>query len=274
MKNLPYLLSLFILIACSSKEDEQPTIKATPKLTKWEDAVFYQIFPERFANGDTTNDPTFADTQGGWPDIFFDSATTAHVAQQWQVHPWNSDWYQLQEWESGIQWENIFDWANPRDPNVKGYLAMRRYGGDLQGIINRIDYLQDLGITALYLNPMFESPSLHKYDASMYHHIDNNFGPNPAKDKEIWATEDFNDPATWKWTTADSLFLQLIEECHHRGMRIIIDGVFNHTGTTFWAFQDVPNIKKNQPIKTGIPSISLMTPVHLKMNLIMKAGSV
>jgi glycosidase len=99
--------------------------------------------------------------------------------------------------------------------------------------------LQDLGINAIYLNPIFESPSLHKYDASMYHHIDNNFGPNPELDRKIWQQEDPCNPSTWKWTTADSLFLQLIEECHNRNIRIIIDGVFNHVGTTFWAFQDV-----------------------------------
>ena len=59
--------------------------------------------------------------------------------------------------------------------------GVRRYGGDLQGIINKLDYLKQLGINAIYLNPIFESPSLHKYDATMYHHVDNNFGPDPRK---------------------------------------------------------------------------------------------
>jgi glycosidase len=73
----------------------------------------------------------------------------------------------------------------------------------------------------------------------MYHHIDNNFGPNPDLDREIWNQEDAGNRETWKWTSADSLFLQLIEECHDRNIKIIIDGVFNHVGTTFWAFQDI-----------------------------------
>ncbi|MCC6395399.1 MAG: alpha-glucosidase C-terminal domain-containing protein, partial [Bacteroidetes bacterium] len=93
--------------------------------------------------------------------------------------------------------------------------------------------------TAIYFNPLFESPSLHKYDASMYHHIDNNFGPDPDGDAALWATERPEDPTTWKWTSADSLFLTVVSEAHRRGMRVIIDGVFNHVGTTFWAFRDV-----------------------------------
>ena len=127
--------------------------------------------------------------------------------------------------------------------------GLRRYGGDLQGIIDKLNYLQDLGITAIYLNPVFESPSLHKYDATMFHHVDNNFGPNPELDRKIWEQEDPGNPATWKWTSADSLFLQLIEECHNRNIKIIIDGVFNHVGTTFWAFQDVIEKQENSSYK-------------------------
>ena len=124
---------------------------------------------------------------------------------------------------------------------------VRRYGGDLQGVINHLNYLKELGITAIYFNPLFESPSLHKYDASMYRHIDNNFGPNPKEDEKIWATENPDDPTTWKWTSADSLFLALIHKCHQMGIKIIIDGVFNHVGTTFWAFKDV--VKNQQKSK-------------------------
>ena len=160
--------------------------------------------------------------KGAWP---------YSTPSDWQIHPWTSDWYKLQLWETGTGHD--FYWN----------AGLRRYGGDLQGIINKLDYIQDLGITAIYLNPVFESPSLHKYDASMFHHIDNNFGPNPDLDREIWKQEDPGNPATWKWTSADSLFLQLIKECHDRNIKIIIDGVFNHVGTTFWAFQD---ILKNQ----------------------------
>ncbi|HLF20718.1 MAG TPA: glycoside hydrolase family 13 protein, partial [Bacteroidota bacterium] len=101
-------------------------------------------------------------------------------------------------------------------------------------------------ITAIYLNPVFEAYSLHKYDASTYHHIDNNFGPDAHGDLELLKRET-NDPATWNWSAADDLFLRLIREAHNRGIRIIIDGVFNHCGTRFWAFQDV--IKNQQRSK-------------------------
>jgi glycosidase len=194
----------------------QENAKSVPKWAKL--AVWYQIFPERFCNGDITNDPNAEDMKGAWPHT---------IPDDWQIHPWTSDWYKLQSWEE----ENGHDFY--------WNAGLRRYGGDLQGIINKLEYIQDLGINAVYLNPIFESPSLHKYDASMYHHIDNNFGPNPDLDREMWAQEDPGNPSTWKWTSADSMFLQLIKECHNRNIKIIIDGVFNHVGTTFWAFQDI-----------------------------------
>ena len=83
----------------------------------------------------------------------------------------------------------------------------------------------------------------------MYHHVDNNFGPNPAEDEKIWATENPADPSTWKWTSADKLFLKLIQEVHKRGMKIILDGVFNHVGTSFWAFQDVVKNQQKSAFK-------------------------
>jgi len=189
-------------------------------------AIWYQIFPERFRNGDVTNDPTPDDMVGAWP---------YKVSSDWKINPWNSDWYKLQPWEekTGKKFYDIF--------------AQRRYGGDLQGIIDELDYLQQLGINAIYINPIFESPSLHKYDAAFYHHIDNNFGPEPKKDRELWNQENPADPSTWKWTTADQLFLNLISQAHKRGMKIIIDGVFNHTGTEFWAFKDIRKNGKNSP---------------------------
>jgi glycosidase len=199
----------------------QNNSKSVPDWAK--KAVWYQIFPERFCNGDKTNDPTLGDIKGSWPYIY---------PADWQIHPWTSDWYKLQPWEK--EDGHNFYWN----------AGLRRYGGDLQGVLDKLDYLQDLGVNAIYFNPLFESPSLHKYDASMYHHIDNNFGPNPELDKEIWQQEDPGNPTTWKWTTADSLFMQLIKECHNRNIKVIIDGVFNHVGSTFWAFQDV--VKKQE----------------------------
>jgi cyclomaltodextrinase / maltogenic alpha-amylase / neopullulanase len=189
------------------------------------DAVWYQIFPERFRNGDPSNDPTLADIEGAWPH---------ERQQQWHISPWTADWFKLQPWEDDGR-------------GFYYHAQLRRFGGDLQGIISRLDYLQDLGVTALYLNPIFESPSLHKYDATMYHHVDNNFGPDPAGDRAAWEKENPADPATWGWTSADKLFLSLVKEAHRRGMKVILDGVFNHVGTTFWAFKDV--VKNQQASK-------------------------
>ncbi|MED5475596.1 MAG: glycoside hydrolase family 13 protein [Candidatus Neomarinimicrobiota bacterium] len=191
------------------------------KDTWYQNAVWYQIFPDRFYNGDYSNDPTVETLSGTWP---------YEEQSGWKLSEWTSDWYNLESWER----------VNGKDFYYNAQL--RRYGGDLQGIINKLDYLQELGITAIYLNPVFESPSAHKYGATFYHHIDNNLGPNPQKDIQIWSQEVHDDPNTWQWTTADNLFLNLIKEVHDRDMKIIIDGVFNHCGIPFFALEDV---KKN-----------------------------
>lgn len=192
-------------------------------------AVWYQIFPERFMNGDTSNDPGKADIIGAWPH---------DTSGAWQVHPWTSDWYEMQSWEK----ESGHDiWWN---------IQKRRYGGDLQGILDKMSYLDQLGINAIYLNPVFWAPSLHKYDAVMYHHIDPSFGPDPEGDKKLIAQEDPTNPKTWQWTSADRLMLQLIRECHRRNIKIIFDGVFNHLGVTSFAFVDLKN-KQQESKYTG-----------------------
>ncbi len=193
----------------------------TPEWAK--KVVWYQIYPERFENGDTKNDPKLEDQIGSYPH---------DQSRPWQVHPWGADWYKLQDWEQNHLniWDNI---------------QRRRYGGDLQGIINRLDYLEDLGIGAIYLNPVFESPSHHKYDGATYHHVDPTFGPDPEGDRKLIKQETPDDPDTWVWTSADKLFLQLIQEVHKRNIRIIIDGVFNHVGLNHWAFQDVKDKQRD-----------------------------
>jgi glycosidase len=199
------------------------TINAVPTWAK--DVVWYQIFPERFRNGDPSNDPTRESLELG-----------NGVSDKWRTKSWGSDWFSRDDWErefGGSFYTNA--------------IFHRRYGGDLQGVIDKLDYLKDLGITALYLNPIFYANSLHKYDGNAHHHIDPYFGPNPKADLEQIAREYASaapyDPKTWKWTSADSLFLKLISEVKKRNMRIIIDGVFNHTGRGFYAFQD---LQKNQ----------------------------
>ena len=186
------------------------------------EAIWYQIFVERFRNGDSTNDPRPEYMQGAYPGF---------VPDDWQITPWHQDWYEQE------------DWAKVEGENFHKLAAARRFGGDLQGVLDKLDYMQHLGITAIYFNPLNDSPSLHKYDARHYRHIDRTFGPDPVGDTVIIDAEDPVDPATWKWTAADQLFLKLIREVHRRDMRLIIDYSWNHTGNTFWAWKD---LVKNQ----------------------------
>ncbi|MCW3091468.1 MAG: alpha-amylase [Ferruginibacter sp.] len=190
--------------------------------------VWYQIFPERFNNGDLKNDPKVKDQNGAYP---FDDTS------DFQVHPWTSDWYQLQSYEQK-NGKNI--WFN---------LQRRRYGGDLQGVIDKLDYIKSLGVDAIYMTPVFWSPSSHKYDALCYHHVDPTFGPDPEGDKKLIESEDPMDPGKWVWTKADLLALKLIEEIHKRKMYIIFDGVFNHVGVKSFAFRDVEKNQQTSPYK-------------------------
>ena len=186
------------------------------------EAIWYQIFVERFRNGDPSNDPKPAFMQGAYP---------GYVSANWKVTPWNQDWYEQE------------DWAKAEAGHFHKLAAARRFGGDLQGVLDKLDYLQGLGITAIYFNPLNDSPSLHKYDARNYRHIDRTFGPDPVGDSAIINAEDPVDPETWRWTAADRLFLKIIREVHRRNIRLIMDYSWNHTGITFWAWED---LKKNQ----------------------------
>ena len=205
-----------------------PFAYATPPSSpEWaKKVVWYQIFPERFYNGDKANDPDVGSLKGSWPHDY---------KSDWQVSPWTSAWYQLQPWEK----KNSKDiWFN---------IQRRRYGGDLEGIIKKLDYIKDLGIGGLYINPVFYAPSSHKYDQVCYHHIDIHFGPDPKGDLELMKKEKPNDPSTWVWTSADKTVLELIKQAHKRGIKVIFDGVFNHMGINSFAFQDiVTNGKKSE----------------------------
>ncbi len=141
---------------------------STPEWVK--DAIFYQIFPDRFANGDPDNDPP-----------------------------------------------NVQKWGSP--PTAWGF-----QGGDLRGIIQHLDYLLDLGINAIYLNPIFLSPSTHRYNTSDYYQIDPKLG-----------------------TMGD--FRELVQSVHRNGMHLILDGVFNHVGRGFFAFVDVLENCEKSPYK-------------------------
>lgn len=188
-------------------------------------AVWYQIFPERFRNGDPSNDPVRESIE------YHDLAP-----QNWAITPWTSDYYAQADWEKNFQ-----DFYSPP-------VFLRRYGGDLQGVLDKLPYLKDLGVNALYFNPVFYARSSHKYDGSSFHHIDPYFGPNPQADIAQMARETA-DPRTWRFTEADKLFLKLIREAHRLGMKIIIDGVFNHSGRDFFAFQDLLQRQSQSPYK-------------------------
>lgn len=229
MNNKPFAKLLLITLTCflTTLIANAQNQEFVPQWAK--SAIWYQIFPERFSNGDVKNDPTVNDILGADPQ---------EAPKQWQIHPWTSDWYKLQPYEI----------ANG-EPELWKHLLRRRYGGDLQGIINKLDYLVELGINAIYLNPVFDAPSLHKYDGASYHHIDPNFGPDPKGDRELIKKENPLDPKTWVWTKADELALKLIEECHKRNIRLIFDGVFNHMGQNSFAFQDLKKNQQNSPYK-------------------------
>ena len=132
-------------------------------------AVFYQIFPERFCNGDPTNDVRNGEyTQNGHPTIRM---------ERWDLP--------VLSYEQG----HCLDF----------------YGGDLQGIQQKIPYLKELGVTALYLNPIFFAPSSHKYDCLDYFHVDPHFG-------------------------GDQALADLSAALHENGMKLILDISINHTG--------------------------------------------
>lgn len=229
MRDRLYLLFWLLLPACAffSCEAPPPVTENSPSEPEWvADAVFYQIFPTRFRNGDPTNDPPRSSLE-----------YLENVPESWQVTSWTADWYARADWEVQLGedfYENgVFD---------------RRYGGDLQGVIDRLDYLHDLGINAIYFNPVFYARSLHKYDGNTFHHIDPYFGPDPAGDFQLMASET-SDPSTWHMTAADQLFFDLIREAHARGIKIVIDGVWNHTGRDFFAFADIVDNQEDSPYK-------------------------
>lgn len=217
------LLIAGVSISCTPQPTEVPRTGAVPDWAA--DAVFYQIFPERFRNGDPSNDPTRASIE------FAERAPGA-----WTVSSWTADWYSRADWETEMG-DGFYD-----------SVFHRRYGGDLKGVMDQLDYLADLGINAIYFNPVFYARSLHKYDGSSFHHIDPYFGPDPEGDLALIAQET-SDPSTWKWTAADQLFLQLLAEAHQRNIRVVIDGVWNHTGRTFFAFDDLRKRQQDSPYK-------------------------
>jgi glycosidase len=190
-------------------------------------AVWYQIFPERFRNGNPLNDP--------------------HGPSVYQM-PWTADWYSISK-EEEAAWRERYKvpadapWPARKGGNLFNVVWDRRYGGDLQGVAEKLDYLKALGIDAIYFNPIFEAESMHKYDATDFRHIDDNLAqPKEAgKVPEVYSFKgEPADEATWEWTPADRYFAeQFLPQAKKSGIRVVLDGVFNHTGRPFFAFKDI-----------------------------------
>jgi len=237
MKSSVLLLLILFCVSCKDKKaattTQNQTEVAIDNPPEWaKHVVWYEIAVERFRNGDPSNDPTAQDIVGSYPGI---------VPDGWAVTPWTQDWYKHDPYFSEVAGKKDFN-GNALEKFVD-FVQMRRYGGDLQGVLDKIDYIDSLGITAVYFRPLNDAPSLHKYDARHWRHIDVNFGPNPSKDKETMASEVPDDPSTWQMTEADKLFVKVIDAFHKRGIKVILDYSWNHTGKTFWAWKD---ILKNQ----------------------------
>ena len=132
---------------------------------------------------------------------------------------------------------SVSDWDAP----VESFDVHRFYGGDLEGVWEKLDYLEHLGVEVLYFNPLFVSPSNHKYDTQDYDHIDPHLGrivndggkvlPKGGTDNREASKYSIRSTDKENLEASDTLFLLFVEACHKRGMRVIIDGVFNHCGS-------------------------------------------
>lgn len=179
-------------------------------------AVMYQIYIDRFYNGDKSNDVETGE--------YFYIGDVSTKVDNWE-----------------------------KTPAVMGVREF--YGGDLQGILDKLDYLQDLGVEVLYLNPAFVSPSNHKYDCQDYDYIDPHYGKIVEDCDGLLNPGDRENAHAYKYIrrvtdkrnleASNALFAKLVEEVHKRGMRVILDGVFNHCGS-FNKWMDRERIYENQ----------------------------
>lgn len=193
-------------------------------------AVMYQIFVDRFCNGDPSNDVEDRE-------YFYIGDVTNKV----------TDWNKY-----------------PASMGVREF-----YGGDLQGVMDKLDYLQELGVEVIYLNPIFVSPSNHKYDIQDYDYVDPHYGKIVKDTGELLPEGDCENRHATRYITrvtdkenleaSNQLFIRLVEEIHRRGMRVILDGVFNHCGSfNKWLdreciYEDQPGYEKGAYVSADSP---------------------
>ena len=180
-------------------------------------AVFYQIYVDRFYNGDPSNDVLTNEYQ------YIGDKTV-------RVEDWNK---------------------YPAAMDVREF-----YGGDLQGVLDKMDYLQDLGVDVIYFNPLFVSPSNHKYDIQDYDYIDPHFGRIVHDEGELLRPDQKENRFATRYIdrisnkdnleASNELFAEVVKEAHRRGMKVILDGVFNHCGS-FNKWLDRERIYENAP---------------------------
>ena len=195
----------FNRLGCVENAQEEYDFSFVPgfKVPDWaKGAVFYQIFTDRFFNGEKSNDVE------------------------------DNEYYY-----TGGHSRKITDWDKPPEElDVNCF-----YGGDLQGVRQKLDYLQGLGVEAVYFNPLFVSPSNHKYDTQDYDHIDPHIAvieDDLEHSMQFWEHNNGYAPKYIKRVISpknleksNEYFAELVKELHRRGMRVVIDGVFNHCGS-------------------------------------------
>ena len=195
-------------------------------------AVMYQIYVDRFCNGDTSNDVQTNE-------YCYIGEPVHHV----------EDWY-----------------SYPAQMDVRNF-----YGGDLQGVLDKMDYLQDLGVEVIYFNPLFVSPSNHKYDIQDYDYIDPHFGKIVNETGELLQNGQRENRFASKYINrvtnkenleaSNELFARVVAEAHRRGMRVILDGVFNHCGS-FNKWMDRERIYENAQGYEKGAYVSADSPYH------------
>lgn len=158
-------------------------------------------------------------------------------------------------------WPWTADWLRqpPANPPERTELFFRRYGGDLQGLQARLGYLRALGVNTLYLSPVFSATSEHKYGTCDYRHIDDTYGTAGASARLQGETVD---PATWRFSQSDCVFLDVLAAAHRQNMRVVIDGAFNHVGVDFWAFRDVRERGRASPYAEWFDLIDFGPPIQ------------